>query len=273
MNFRKAYKVSLNDLQTIDIVLNDYIDENKIEIQLLNLKDDLENARLLDGKIATIHLPLDEEKNYLCNIGNVCKAMEEKNDYYYYLLKVAEIAKRNGAGLVAHADLTIEQFRNRKGSLLLIDFLEKNALTVHLENIVQEISDEQTALLTPIKLSKYINSKTSVPRAYPLLDICHYQIIRDRFTSNLAISLKDAIDLYYSQNYVIHFNSSTGSGEQITGGYHSDNFSNNIELLDNLLEYLKNYDPLLVLECNEPDLRQKPKARWLNDYINKKELG
>lgn len=91
--------------------------------------------------------------------------------------------------------------------------------------------------------------------------------MRNKIDSDLSVNLIQALEMYNSHRFLIHFNNAIGSGKEETGGKHSFNFSNDLELLDRLLLELKVYSPILILEQNETDYVHRPQARWLNDYI------
>lgn len=104
---------------------------------------------------------------------------------------------------------------------------------------------------------------------YPLLDVCHYQISYNQFDSNLKRNLSEIIDLYNSENLVIHLATAIGNGDNKGGGVHGSNFKENTELLLEIINKVKDLNPIPVLETNETDMINKPNAVWLNNKIDK----
>lgn len=100
------------------------------------------------------------------------------------------------------------------------------------------------------------------------MDICHYQIARTRFDSTLKYNLLDVIGLYAKDGMKVHLCSAIGSGHEISGGIHGSNFKEDLELLEEIVKEIYQYDPYLILEVNEIDYCNRPNAVWLNNKID-----
>ena len=268
MNYKTAFKVSLNDKKVIKNLLDNYIGDSKVEIQLLNINDDLSEMWTFKNICCSIHGPLvEDERGMLCDIDRVMDAMSPDSDYYDYYQTVGEFLKQTKAGFVTHATKSPKEVVEHKNYHLFLDYLRKYDVKLLVENVTVEVKDNNKAIDYPIVLTRQINDDLGERKAYPLFDICHFMMLRAGFESTIKINLKDAVTMYHSSNFFIHFNSATGSGDSRTGGKHSFNFSDNLSLLDSLLDYLQPFDPTLILECNEDDMFEKPRARWLKNYI------
>jgi hypothetical protein len=270
--FKKAYKLSLQSEEDIKYFYENVKGNNKIEIQLLDLKDPLDRMRPLLNDIVTVHAPLYPSEDMMCNISSVGKGLHERGDYHAYLYKVAKFLRRANCGLVIHSDISPEELENAYYYHDILDYIVQNQIWIHLENVTsREVPNQMNALMYPVLLSKKINTALGKTLAFPLLDICHYQMLRNDFNSNISLSLQDTIDLYRSGKFVIHFNNAEGSGDEKTGGIHGYNFSNDLRTLNQLLDYLRPINRTLILETGEVDLKKKERAVWLNNYIEKYE--
>ena len=52
-------------------------------------------------------------------------------------------------------------------------------------------------------------------------------------------------------------------------GIHGSNFKEDLELLEEIVKEICQYDPYLILEVNEDDYYNRPNAVWLNNKIDK----
>ena len=233
-----------------------------VEIQLLG-NDNLDLMDKLNSKIVSIHLPLPP----FCNISNILEAVRSKNSDYEYLLKIIEKCKKYNCGMVIHADITLERYYGMDKEGILIEFFRKNDVVIHIENTVEEIGNGTDSVVAPIQICNYINQKIGKKLCFPLLDICHFQMIQNDFERSLKYNLKETLKMYNSDKYYLHFCSSVGCGDDRFGGIHCSNFRYDLPLLEKILKVLKYYDPMLVLEVREKDYSNPVNAIELEGFI------
>lgn len=240
----------------------------RIEIQLLSLEDDLSMMDELTGKIVSIHLPLPP----FCNIGNILEILKNKeSEKIEYLKKVIEKARKYDCGIVIHADTTLERYYQKDKEGLLIEFLKDSGVVWHIENVTDEIRNENDCITAPVQISNYINSKVKKNICFPLLDICHFQMIQSNFDTLLKFNLKTVLKMYESEKYYIHFTDKVGCGDDNFGGKHGFNFKYNIPLMHKILNEIKNTNPMLVLEIKEADYTNPLNVIELEGFIKEYE--
>lgn len=239
---------------------NDY--NNLIEIQLLSVKDDLSLLANFNDKISSIHLPI---KDNLCDLTVVMSSCATKDNYFNFLNEI--IKKCPDTGLVIHADDYAEHLYNLKSSNPFLKWVSENNVKVFLEN-TGITPDLKKGILAPKYISVRFNEIIKKDLFHPLLDICHFQIARDKFDTNLKFSLFETLTLYNHNEMRIHLCSAIGCGKDELGGIHGSNFKENIPLLEKIIETTLPYNPYYILEVNEIDYTNKPNALWLNNKIN-----
>ena len=263
---KKAYKCALKDDQ-IEKMLELIKDNNNlIEIQLLSIYDDLSLLDNFKGRVSTIHLPLEKE-NRTCNLSTIIKAFDEENEKFDFFAKVTKYAVKENCGIVIHTDIDGRDLQKLHGYHKLVSWIKSTGVKLCLEN-TYEIKDAKKSLFSPLYVKNALNRDLLENTVYPLLDVCHYQVSYNQFDSNLKRNLSEIIDLYDSENLVIHLATAIGNGDDKNGGVHGSNFKENTELLLEILNKVKDLDPILVLETNETDMINKPNAVWLNNKIN-----
>ena len=262
----KAYKCALLGEQ-IEAVLKLLEDsENEVEIQLLSIEDDLSLIDCFQGRVSSIHLPIEKEDR-TCNLTTVIKACKEQNGKYYFLNKVAAYATRENAGIVIHANVPVENFCKMQGYKEFIEWVKQYNVKIFLENTM-EITDARKSILTPVLAKDRINSELKEKLCFPLLDICHFQVSYNQYNSNLRRNLSEVLSLYAYDLMRIHLCSVIGNGNDRKGGVHGSNFKENLELLEEILKDVYKWNPILILEENESDMINKPNAVWLNNKID-----
>lgn len=260
--FHTAEKCSL--LSSVIKVKNMY-KVDRIEIQLLSINDDLDLIDTINAKIVSIHLPLPP----FCDITNIIRIIKEQGKEYDFLVRVAKKCKENNCGMVIHADTTLEKLYRSANIKYFIDFIEKYDLTVHIENTTIEIKNGNESVRAPIQISNYINSEIGKTLCYPLLDTCHYMMVRDAFDSSLTLSLKQVITMYNSDKYYVHLCDKVGCGEDKRGGKHGFNFRYDEPLLKDILKTIDKYNPELILEIREDDYINSPNVKELEERIDR----
>ena len=262
---KKAYKCALipEQIERMLQLLSD--NEKLVEIQLLSINDDLSLINKFNGKVSTIHLPIEKEDR-TCNISAIIKTCKDKGSKYDFLCKVAEYAERENCGIVAHADITAEEL-SKINFNSFIDWLDEYKIRLYIEN-TPEILNARKSVLSPLYLTYSFNSRIKGTKVRPLLDICHFQISYNQYNSNLKHNLSEVVDLYSCEDMILHFNTAIGNGNTEKGGLHGGNFSENPELLEELLKDLKRFEPTLVLEVYDTDMINKPNEVALNNKID-----
>lgn len=78
---KKAYKCALKDDQIEKMLELIKDDDNLVEIQLLSVYDDLSLIDNFEGRVSTIHLPLEKE-NRTCNLSTIIKALDKEDEKF-----------------------------------------------------------------------------------------------------------------------------------------------------------------------------------------------
>jgi len=221
-------------------------------------RDNFDNVKFMKKPIYTVHYPLDR-----CDILEIAK--EFKSDYAQ---KVFDFCKKEGVGLVVHAESKYYEIMASKDVDALCDFVKDNGIILHIENCYRDIG-----AIESIQIRRYIRARIGIDKVYSLLDTCHLMMSEMSFKYD-ELSFSEAIDKFKSSNYVIHLNDCIGSGEEETGGIHGTNFHNNLYLLNNILWRLYNlekdgYQAKLVLENMETDFIHATNAVELAHNIDK----
>lgn len=259
MKFRTAEKCSLFPENVMD---KNRRNVGNVEVQLLG-DDNLDLMDKLNSKIVSIHLPLPP----FCNISNILEAVRNKNSDYDYLLKIIEKCKKYSCGMVIHADITLERYYRMDKEGILIEFFRKNNVVIHIENTVEEIGNGTDSVVAPIQICNYINQKIGKKLCFPLLDICHFQMVQNDFERSLKYNLKETLKMYNSDKYYLHLCNSVGCGDDKFGGMHGSNFKYDLPLLEKILNVLKYYHPMLVLEVREKDYSDPINVIELEGFI------
>lgn len=256
---RKVYKCALIKDQ-MEGTLN-ILKDNTIEVQLLG-DDDLSLLADIKDKISSIHLPIE---NGQCDLSYILNSFETKNDFINTLNEIISICP--GIGLVVHADLYAENVYKLEKDNPFLKWVSDNKVKIYLEN-VSSVKNLKKGLIAPAFISKIFNEIIGKSLFEPLLDVCHFEIARNKFSSNIRYNLLDTLILYEHQNMRIHLCSAVGCGDNSQGGIHGSNFKEDIPLLEKILKEVKPYNPYLVLEVGETDYINKPNAVWLNNKID-----
>lgn len=255
---RKVYKCTLIKDQ-MEGTLN-ILKDNTIEVQLLG-DDDLSLLADIKDKISSIHLPIENEQ---CNLSYVLNSFETKSEFIGTLNKI--ISYCPGIGLVVHANLYAENVYKLEKDNPFLKWVSDNNVKIYLENI-STVENLKKGLIAPAFISKNFNEIIGKSLFEPLLDICHFEIARNKFSSNIRYNLLDALILYEHQNMRIHLCSAIGCDDSTFGGVHGSSFKEDLPLLEKILKEVKPYNPYLVLEVRETDYINKPNAVWLNNKI------
>lgn len=243
--------------------------KNKLELQNIEVQllpgDDLSLIEKIQGKIVSIHLPLPP----FCNLTSIIEAIKNNGEDLKLIKESIEWCKKLNCGLIVHANITLEKLYNMDKEEVLINFINESGIVWHIENVTDEISNENDCIKAPVQICDYINKKLKKQICFPLLDICHFLMIQENFCSSLKYNLKQAIEMYKSDNYYIHLSDKLGSGDPHTGGVHGFNFKYNEPLLTNILKTCERYNPTLVLEVYENDYGNPLNAMDLHERIEK----
>lgn len=259
---KKVYKCALINEQ-IEGMLNLIKDnDNLVEIHLLGLDDDLSLLRKFEGKICSIHLPV---QGRYCDLSKIMETCETKNEYFDFLNSLIRIVPE--IELVAHANICLEYLLNLDKYTTFLKWVDNNNVHFLLENTTS-INDGKRSIVEPIQISSRFNKILKKDLFSPLLDICHYQIARTRIDSILKYNLTDVFSMYAKEGMKIHLCSAIGSGHEVTGGVHGSNFKEDVELLKGIINEIYKYDPYLILEVIEDDYYNRPNAVWLNNKID-----
>ena len=223
------------------------------EIQLLGEgKDDFSLIDKINLPVITVHYPM-----HMCDLTVLSKEINSD-----YLNKCFEICRKLNAGLILHADASLEDLSKDSNFNYLCHVLSKQNIPIHIENssIVNSIE--------AVRICNYINNLTSLPLAFPLLDTGH-SLIAAQKASLMERNIFTLVKNFASKNYKIHFSDIVGSGMVETGGVHGNNFNQNEPFMKELLNefnalYIK---PSLIIEVEENDYCNPVNAIELNNKI------
>lgn len=223
------------------------------EIQLLgDGKDDFSLIDKINLPVITVHYPM-----HMCDLTVLSKEMSSD-----YLNKCFEICRKLNAGLILHADASLEDLSSNSDFNHLCHALSKQKISIHIENSSIVNSNEA------VRICNYINNLTSLSFAFPLLDTGH-SLIAAQKASLRERNIFTLVKNFASKNYKIHFSDIIGSGIKETGGVHGNNFAQNEPFMKELLNefnelYIK---PSLIIEVEEDDYCNPINAIELNKKI------
>lgn len=187
-----------------------------------------------------------------------------------FLCRLCGICCAKKIDLVIHADVTLSHLlKNKETFEKTIAFMKKAGVCWHIENVCGQINNGQKCISAPIKICDYINRFVVNPIAFPLLDICHFLMMREKIYNPIYDSLETTLIKYHSDNFFIHLCDKVGSGDELTGGIHGNNFRYNKPLLADIINYLSDTKCYLILEVCEDDYIKTKNVKELEKYINK----
>lgn len=268
-------KILKTGLSSNDI---EFIKEHKdvsdgYEIQLFNHSSDLSLFNILENigvRIHTIHIDLykGKAKEDLLKIDR--SELDKSQDLTYnaiagnqdYLRRLFSISEKFNAFIVMHAGYRLDSFHNEEFAVKQIIRWSKEFpnLRIYLENVAQlrlYYGNKIYNLPEVPTLCNFLNNKCQHDVFYPLLDICHYYQVLSNNIESVPFSLKEAINMFNSDQFALHFNYGIGD---CRGDRHSVNFETNPALLKELLIYINsiNNNAKLILEICEKDYINRP---------------
>lgn len=252
-----VYKSGLSMNQII--FRNENIAED-IEIHMVSNEPNLNNVKLFKNKINTIHLPTEQ-----CKLSYVLEELSKGNEL---LLETFKICNELCAAVIIHCDMTLKNFLENENKDNFIKFIGNSRFKWRIENLTTEEGlTPKESIVSPAEICQYINKTLRQEICFPLLDICHYLIVREHFDTDLDLNLKDTIELYNSSDLYIHLNDKLGTGYNYNGGIHGFNFKYNSALLRSILFDKNIRNATLCLEVYEKDFTNCLNAIELENKI------
>ena len=220
-------------------------------------RDDFDLEKQIVKPIVTVHYPIDR-----CDVYDAVDEFKSE-----YAQKVYQLCKKRDAGLVLHAETSLNKLLTNPYLMDFCDFIKQQGIRLHIENCYRNVG-----AIEGLKVMNYLKDHIGKDNVFPLLDTCHLIMSEMSFKFD-EMSFFSTIDAYQSDRFIIHLNDCIGSGEKETGGTHGTNFYANQYLLGNILWKLtempngRNVD--LVLEVDEVDYHYPTNADILAKNVEK----
>lgn len=223
--------------------------------------DDRDDYSLIPGlkkPIVTVHYPIRN--------ADIYDAVSEFRQQSAQ--KIFDLCEQHDAGLVVHAETSLERFLKHPLLEEFIMHMKGRKLILHVENCYR-----YCGAIEGLKMWKYLSERIGDDRVFPLLDTCHLMMSEMSFKFE-EMSFFQTLDAYAGPNFKIHLSDCIGSGEIETGGIHGTNFYANQYLLSNILWKIRDLQnvgvvPDLILEVDEIDYVYPTNADMLAKNIDK----